>query len=339
MQPSLAPDIQERMDDLPTENLAAYDHFILGKYHYRRQLPGSMRLAVQNFEAAVSLDPEFAEAWDWLAYAYNHAATAVGYLPPAEAYPKARTAALHALEIEPDLATSVSILGYIRAVYDWDWTGAEADLRRALALDSRDSGTVWSLAHVLSMMGRYEEAIALTQDFADQDPTPGRSYLEVANRLLDAGEYQLALERLEQAADNGAELAQVYDSKGIAYVGLGDFENAADFLTLAVEARQRDAGAVARLAYVLAQLGQNDQAQYLLNELLDRSQSERIPPLTLATAYLALGQDEAAMGLVEQAAADHDREVLMIGSDPFLIRLRNRDEFKSIIDGFSFPGA
>lgn len=338
MQISLSGDTSEPLDDLPTENLAAYDHFILGKYHYRRQLPGSMRLAVQNFEAAVALDPQFVDAWDWLAYAYNHAATSVGHLPPSEAYPKARAAALRALEIEPNLATSVSILGYIRAVYDWDWIGAEADLRRALALDPADSGTVWSLAHVLAMTGQHEEAIELTGRFADGDYTTGRSHVEVANRLLDAGQYDAALKRLDVAAAMDAEPAQIYDARGVAYVGLGEYGQAADVLTRAVEARQRDAGTVARLSYVLSRLGRTDEARALFDELMQRAEVERIPPLTLATAYLAVGQADVAMSLVEQAANERDREVLMIGSDPFLASLRNRDDFQDIIAGFSFPG-
>ena len=337
MQSSLSPEAQAQVAELPTENLAAYDHFILGKYHYRRQLPDSMRIAVSNFESAVALDPGFADAWDWLAYAYNHAATAVGYMPPAEAYPKARAAALRALEIEPNLATAVSILGYIRAVFDWDWAGAEADLRRALALDPGDSGTVWSLAHVLAITGRHNEAIELTEHYARQDPTMGRSHLEVANRLLDAGQYQKALDRLELAEVNGAEPGQVYDAQGVAYVGLGDFERAVPVLYRAVDARKRDAGSVARLAYSLAQLGRINEAQLLLDEVRARASAERVPPLTLATAYLAVHQDEIAMELIQQAARDHDREVLMIGSDPFLTRLRTREEFQALIEGFSFP--
>ena len=158
---------------LPTESIAAYDAFMLGKFHYRRQLPGDIRESVLRFERAVELDPEFAEAWDWLAYAYNHAATAIGYMAPNEAYPKARAAALRALELEPDLATALSILGYIRAVYDRDWIGAIADLQRAIDLSPSDSGTVWSLAHVYSMLGWHDEAIQLTEDFATQFPERG----------------------------------------------------------------------------------------------------------------------------------------------------------------------
>ena len=76
---------------LPTNNLQAYDFFMLGKYHYRRQLPGDIKQSVDNFEAAVALDPDFADAWDWLAYAYNHAATAVGYLIAARGLPQSQS--------------------------------------------------------------------------------------------------------------------------------------------------------------------------------------------------------------------------------------------------------
>ena len=111
---------------MPTTNLPAYDHFMLGKYHYRRQLPGDIRISVENFKSAVALDPRFADAWDWLAYAYNHAATQVGYLSPERSLSGVlERRRSERLEIEPDLATAVAILGYVRAVYDWDWVGAE----------------------------------------------------------------------------------------------------------------------------------------------------------------------------------------------------------------------
>ena len=323
--------------DLPTTHLAAYDHFMLGKYHYRRQLPGDIALAVDHLESAVDLDSQFADAWDWLAYAYNHAATQVGHMSPDEAYPKARTAALRALDIEPNLATAVAILGYVRAVYDWDWVGAERDMRRALDLNPSDSGTVWSLAHTLALQGRHDEAIRLAADFAALNPAIGRRHMEVANRLVDALRYQEALERIELAQINGAELAQVEDLAGTVHYGLGELEQAIDKLEYAVIAKQRAAGTVARLAHVLAVANKEAESRELLAELEERAESEAISAMSFATVHAGLEQREQTLEYLEQAAADRDRAVLNIGNDTYFQALHDEPRFQTILERFNFP--
>ena len=322
---------------LPTDNIDAYDAFMLGKFHYRRQLPGDIRESVMRFERAVALDPGFADAWDWLAYAYNHAATSIGYLAPGDAYPKARTAALRALELEPELATAMSILGYIRAVHDHDWIGAVADLERALELDPNDSGTVWSLAHVYSMLGRHDEAIGLTRRFADRFPARGRNNLEVANRLIDAGRFDEALRHLDVAEANGAEPAMIADARGVVYVALGRIDDAAAILEFAVDARQRDAGTVARLTYVYGRLGRRAEAQTLLDELERRAETERVSRLIFATAHAGLGSTQTAIDEIRAAIDVGGREVIGVENDPFFTALRTHPDFDALVADLGLP--
>lgn len=322
---------------LPTDDIAAYDAFMLGKFHYRRQLPGDIRESVLRFERAVELDPRFAEAWDWLAYAYNHAATNVGYLTPNEAYPKARAAALHALEIEPELATAMSILGYLRAVYDRDWIGAIADLERSVELSPHDSGTVWSLAHVYSLLGRHDEGIALTAAFADRFADVGRNHLEVANRLIDGAQFESALERLELAEQHGAEPGMVAHARGITLCGLGQLQAAAQALELAVAAKKRDATAVGHLAHAYGRLGQREKATALLAELEARTQTERISRMVFAAAQAGLGNGEQAISDVRAALEFGDREAINMRNDPFLAELRGLDDFRALVASLELP--
>lgn len=331
---------------LPTDDFAAYEAFLLGKFHYRRKLTGDIEQSVLRFEEATRLDPTFAEAFDWLAYAYNHAATEVGHMLPKEAYPKARAAALRALELEPNLATAHSILGYIRAVHDRDWIGAVADLERALQLEPNDSGTVWSLAHVYSLLGRHDEALRLTRDFAARAPTPelaARRQLELVRRLLDAQEYEQALDLLDRVEAGGYEPWEVADARGIAYFALGRLDRAAASFELAVEAQQRSPGTVARLAHVRARLGQREDAQRLLDELVERSESEHISRLAFATVHAGLGRHADAMTDIADAVEHGGREVLALRGDPFFSELAQSPEFgpeyRAIIDGLGLPGS
>lgn len=327
-----------KTEAVPTASLEAYDHFMLAKYHYRRGLPGDSELSVRNLEAAVRLDAEFADAWDWLAYAYNDAATVAGHMTPHEAYPKARVAALRALELRPDLATAMSILGYIRAVYDWDWVGAERDLRRAVELSPGDTGTVWSLAHVLAMIGRHDEAIGLTKELVTRNPGIGRRHREVANRLIDAGRYDEALQRLAQAAERGAEQAQIFEMTGVALYGKGDIEAAIEQFEKAVDAKQRATATTARLAHAYGRTGRLDEARALLDELLDRAASERVSHVTLATAYAGMGEQDTALDHLELAAQHRDRAILIVPMDPLFSELTGNVRFEALVASFAIPG-
>ena len=334
---TLGNDTEAAATELPTDSIDAYDAFMLGKFHYRRQLPDDIRQSVERFEQAVALDPGFADAWDWLAYAYNHAATNIGHLPPSEAYPKARAAALRALELEPELATAMSILGYIRAVFDRDWIGSVADLERALELDPDDSGTVWSLAHVYAMLGRHEDAVDLTRGFAERFPEDGRNHLEVVNRLIDAGRFDAALAQLETAQARGAEPAMVADTRGVVLVALGRMDEAADTLEYAVTAKQRDAGAVGRLACVYARLGRRSEAMALLDELERRATSERISRLVFATVHAGLGNNDVAVDEIRAATENGGREIIGIGGDVFLASLHGHAGFDALVAELELP--
>lgn len=327
----------EKPQKLPTQNLAAYDNFLLGKYHYRRQLPGDIALSVQYFETAVAADIQFADAWDWLAYAYNHAATQNGYLSPREAYPLARSAALRALDINPDLATALAILGYIRAIYERDWRGGLADLRRALELNPNDSGTVWSLAHILSILQQHDEAIQLTELFANDNRDSGRACREVASRLIDSGQYKKALQWLDKAEALGDEVAHISDKRGIAYLGLQNWPRAVAAFEVAVENSQRSVAALSHLAYAQYRNNNPSTAQQLHAELQGRADTEKVTPTTLAIAAIVLDNPKQTIDYLRQANLQRDRSVLEIHTSPFFDSIKSHPDFNNIISSFGFP--
>ncbi|MEL7185977.1 MAG: winged helix-turn-helix domain-containing protein [Pseudomonadota bacterium] len=324
---------------LPTTSIEAYDAFMLGKFHYRRQLPGDIRESVLRFERAVALDPQFAEAWDWLAYAYNHAATSVGYLAPSEAYPKARAAALRALEIEPELATALSILGYIRAVHDRDWIGGIADLERAIQLDPNDAGTVWSLAHVFAMVDRHDEAIRLVEAHATRRPDNGRNHLEVANRQIDARRYEDALLSLASAEARNAEPARVADMRGVVAFAQGRYDDARSLFEFALKANNRASGTLSRYATTLGVVDRTEDAQRLVDELINRLDGERISDVTMARAMLGIGDHDRALELLGRAVASGDRDVVSVRHDPFFDAIRDHARFHTAMAALNLPDA
>jgi serine/threonine-protein kinase len=319
---SLAVGGAEPVAPLPTASLPAYEAFLLGKYHYRRHQPGDVQIAIEQFQIAVDADGAFADAWDWLAYAWNEAGVELGWTTPARAFPRARAAALRALELDSKLATASALLGFLRATYDWDWQAGLVELERAVAAAPGESGTVWSYAYVLSLLDRHDEAIALVRRLADASPEQGRLRQEVAERLIDAGQYAAAAEAAQAALEIGAEPGQIRELLGIAAFGAGDLDTALDELERAVALQQGAASAVGHLAAVYAHAGRADDARALLVELEARGGAdEQLNVATLARVYAALGERDRALALLERGVEQRQRDVLEIGNDPFFAAL------------------
>jgi TolB-like protein/tetratricopeptide (TPR) repeat protein len=328
---SLAVSDSPRGAAMPTASLPAYEAFLLGKYHYRRRQPGDVRIAIAQFQIAVENDPGFADAWDWLAYAWLDAGVQLGWTRPADAYPRARAAALRALELNPKLATSSALLGFLRATYDWDWQAGVVELERAVAAAPQETGTVWSYAFVLSLLGRHEEAVGLVRGLATAFPTDARMQQEVAERLIDAGRFVEATEAANAALAGGAEPAQAHQLLGVALFGAGDLPAAIAEFERGVELQHRAPASLGYLATAYALAGRADQARALLAELEQPGDTEQLNVVTLARVYLALGDRERALAWLEKAADLRLRDAVTIGVDPFFAGVRSDPRFVAVV--------
>ena len=322
---------------LPTSDLGAYESFLLGKYHYRKRTPDDLLLSVQHFDTAVQRDPGFVDAWDWLAYAWNHAGVQQGWTTPSEAYPKARAAAMRALELEPGLATSRALLAFLRAVYDWEWEVALVDLNRAVQADPADSGTVWSYAFVLSLLGRHDEAIRQVESLADLSPEEPGFRQQVAYRLNDAGRYLEAIAAAEKALELGADAGQIEDLLGVAKFGLGEIDRAMAHFESAIELRGRYPDTLGRLAVTYARTGQEGRARHILAELERGESSSHISPVILAQIHTALGELDRAIALLQQAVDERHRGVLWVAQSPFFEDLRGDPRLQQLVTKTGLP--
>ena len=151
---------KERITKRSTDNPDAYQAFLKGRYHWDRSSEDDLKQAIHYFEEAVRLDPSYAPAYAGMADAYDELAD-LTYLAPTEAFPKAKAAALKALEIDPTLSEAHTVLGEISWWYDWDWATAEKEYRRAIELNPSSAVAHLRYAYLLAtIFGRFDQATA-----------------------------------------------------------------------------------------------------------------------------------------------------------------------------------
>ena len=173
----------------PSENVEAYDLYLQGRYHWSRWRSEGAERAIEYFQQAIQKDPNYAAAYSGLADSYAWMGF-FGALPPNEAMPKARQAALKALALDDTLAAAHTSLGYVKSLHEFDWPGAEREFKRALQLNAGDSDAHFGYGITyLAPMGRLDEAVREMQTARDLDPLSpitntylGLAYQFVGNR-------------------------------------------------------------------------------------------------------------------------------------------------------------
>ena len=188
------------------------------------------------------------------------------------------------------------------------------------------------------MVGRHDEAIALTHDFAERFPEQGRNHLEVVNRLVDAERFDEALQQLGLAEAHGAEPAMIADTRGVVSVGLGRLEDAVAAFEFAVDAKRRDAGTVGRTRLHLWPPRPAIRCAGL-------ARGTRTPG-TRPSVYrdwrsplprLGLGNAEAAIDEIRTAVEVGGRETISIQNDPFFSALRAHPQFEEVVANLDLP--
>ena len=208
---------------------AAYDEYLRGLTFANQRTPATTQKAIEHYERATTLDPEYALAWAALAAA--HSASPINSdVAPLEVRSRARDAARRAVRANPDLAEAHYALGYLNWILEWDWPAAETAFRRALDLDPRYAWAHLSLGHTLSQSGRHSEALAAMRRARELDPQNAMTYALSSQMAFQARDYQAALDHASQAIALDQEFWIGYIMRGQAYWQSGQPELALDAL-------------------------------------------------------------------------------------------------------------
>lgn len=315
----------------PTENLEAYNLYLKGRYVWNKRQEEPLKRSVILFEEAVRVDPGFALAYAGLADAYNLLGT-YSYLVPKEAYPKAKTAGLRALEIDDSLAQPHATLGCTSAINDWDWVGAEAEFKRAIELNpSYATARQWYAINCLTPLGRHDEAISELRKAQAVDPLS----LGVQASLALAFYYS---RRFDEAIRQSRLTLEMEEDFGLTHLFLAwshlqqsEYESAIAACKRACEIGKNDPVALAALGQAYALAGHKTDAKRLLDKLLALAQTRYVPASEVAILWLSLGQTETALQWLHRALDEKTLRLIYLKVEPRFDELRSEPGFLEIL--------
>jgi TolB-like protein/Flp pilus assembly protein TadD len=325
LEATLAPEVARRIEQQPTESLEAYDLFLRGTYLLDKGTKEGYEGAIEMYEQAIGIDPEFARAYSGLAYAY------VGlelrdFIPPEEGFPKARAAAERALSLDPDLAEAhTSLADVLKSEVRWE--EAEREYRRALELNPGYAQAYARYAVLLIALGRFEESLAMFDRAAELDP---RSLAIRAN----AAYARFILHDYEGAIDRAMNLLELEPRYGYGYYILanalgfvGRYEEAIAAALRALELEPEDLYNLSVLGYVYAQAGDREQALEIADQVEELGGSLK----EVALIYGALGEVNLAFEYLERAYESDPSDLDLLSLEPAADPLRDDPRFDELV--------
>jgi DNA-binding SARP family transcriptional activator len=324
-----------------TPDSAAYRPYWRGLLHGTRRTPADLRKSAEWFRKAVACDPGCAQLH--AAFAMAEAGLGAAYYDveaPSRVYPAAKTALLKALAIDPENAETLASLALVRALYDWNWTAADAASARACGL-APDRATVHHVrAVVLAYSGRVDDAIESIASAVRLEPFV-LAYQEIRGFYLYlARRYREAVDQMRQTLDVDPRLYLAQLGLGHATGALGDIRGAEAAYTNAMNIVGRRPYPLASLAILFAGTSRASRAGELVNELIACGRSGvYVRPTYLAAVQVALGDRDAAFDYLRRAVEEHDTHLSSVVADPFFDALRGDPRLTHVLQQVGLAAA
>ena len=319
-----------------TDDAEAYQNYLKGRYFWNKRTEAGLQKGIEYFQKAVERDPSYAPAYAGLADSYIIQAN-WRFAPAAEAYEKARTAALRALELDPELAEAKTSLAYTTLLYQWDWKGAEKGFREAIELNPNYASAHHFYSICLLSEGRQAEALTEIERAQELDPlsliiTSVHGWIHYESRQFDQ-----ATDYFRKTLELNPQYVPALLDLGECYLRRGDTQKAMEEFQKARGAGGDNSRALADMAQAYALSGQKAQALKIVREIEQSSQSRFVSPWDLSFVYAALGQKTRAIQLLEKAVDEKVGWVILLGVDPGFDSLRAEPQFHKLEERVGVP--
>jgi len=302
---NLTPREQSILKTARTVNPEAYEDYLKGRYFWNKRTGEGLKKATEYFNDAIEKDPTFGQAYAGLADSYALLGNGdFAVASPREAYPKAKAAATKALELDNSLGEAHTSLAFCLGLFEWNWDAAEKEYLRAIALNPGYATAHQWYALQLSLLGRFDEAIAEMRKAESLDPLSLIISANMADVLFAAHRYDEAIQQSRKAIDMDPNFAISHYELGQALAQKKMYNAAIAELQKANELSGGDTTCIAVLAYAYAASGRADEALKLLNELKSRPNHCFSYAVHEALIYASLYDKDQAMALLEKAYED-----------------------------------
>lgn len=331
IQVNLKPEEQARLVALRPVDPEAYEGYLKGRYYFNQRTEDALNKSISSFEQALAKDPGYAPSYSGLAEAYAMLGFRGG-LPSKDALSHAKSAALKAIELDDNLAEPHASLAFIAETYEWDWTAAEREYRRALKLNPGDAQSHNWYAGYLTYIGRFDEGIAEAVRARDLDPLSLPINNALAGRLLAGGRYDQALRQAQETLELDSHFAPAHQTLGWIYLHDGkndraihEFESALQFSSEDNTDLQLDLG------FAYAVTGKQLEARRILAILEKRYAQKAVPAGSVGILYGALGEPDDAFAWLEKAYQERDPQLTYLKAGRRFQPLRNDPRFQQLV--------
>ena len=315
----------------PTANFDAYNLYLKGRYELNQMTREGLVNSRRYFGEAIALDPNYALAYDGLAYAH-YTEGFLGFVAPRQSMPLAKTAVRRALELDESIAEGHATLGVILALYDWDWASAEREFVRSIELNgsSPASRDVYAF-YYLRPVGRIDDAIVEVQHALALDPLSVLYRVHLGFLFYLRRDTAHAVDQFKRALEINPRYYLAYGMMGPAFVLDGRFDEA---IATYRKAKEMDAASKfvdSLLATAYAAAGRGDEARALLTRVLELAGREYVSPVSIAYIYAALGDKDSAFAQLRSAMEDRDPNLLGLKSNPAFDSLRGDPRYGELL--------
>jgi DNA-binding winged helix-turn-helix (wHTH) protein/TolB-like protein/Flp pilus assembly protein TadD len=313
-----------------TTNIEAYQLYIQGRSHWSTFKPQELETSIKYYNAALEKDPSYALAYCGLANAYSVMGI-YGPLPPQEAYPKSREAALKALGLDDNLGQAHAALGAVKIFYDWDWAGAEQALKRAIELNPNNLDAHSLYGYCLQARGMADEAVIEERRAHEIDPVWPVANNDVAVALYLARHYDEAINYAQDTLNLNPNSLRMLCIQGHAYIEKGVPDESLSAFRQVLTIQPNHMRAQAGLGYTYARMGKRHEALEAVKQIKGNNSESTERPHFIAAIYAALGDTNQAFIWLEKAYTDHSPRMWQFKLDPRFNSLRSDERFQAFL--------
>jgi len=325
---------REQLAKRYTENTEAYQLYLKGRYFWNKRTVNSINRGIKFFNEAISLDPNYAQAYVGLADCYI--SLAGNMLPTSEGIQAARRAIVRALESDEALAEARVSLAFIETIA-WNWPEAEKQFRRAIELSPSSALAHGRYSIYLAVSGRMVQAISEAQQALNTDPLSAPMRVNAARIFYYACQYERSMEQCREALEIESHFGAAHTILGLIYGTMGMYKEAIAETQQAVSLMDDDPEVVGLLGYLYAASGRRREARKVLAKLQKLSEQKYVPPTSMVWIYIGLREKEKSFEWLEKAYEERSYMLIHLTAIPVFNYLRADPRFDDLLRRIGLP--